>query len=71
MSTVFADIAAVEMRVVAELFPWDAGYDVQAIALELDDTYRLVGNGEWAFKRIPEHELADVIRTYDHSLTEA
>lgn len=67
----FADIAAVEARVVQELAPWDAGYDVRAIARELEDTYHLVGRSEWAFGRIPETELADVIRTYDHTLTEA
>ncbi len=68
----FADIAALEASVVAELSPWDGGYDIEAIAQELEDTYRLVGrNANLRFSQIPEDELAEVVRSHDYSLTEA
>lgn len=67
----FATLAALEACVVTELSPWDGGYDVEAIAQELEDTYHLVGKSGWAFTRIPESELAEIIHSHDYSLTEA
>lgn len=68
----FTTLAALEARVVAELSPWDGGYDVEAIARELEDTYRLVGrDADLRFSQIPEDELAEVVRSHDYSLTEA
>jgi hypothetical protein len=64
----FTTLAELEARVVQELSPWDGGYDVEAIARELEDTYHLVGGRP--FESIPAAELADVVHTYDLTLTE-
>lgn len=59
-------ISGIEILVQRELAPWDAGYDIEAIARELEDTYHLTGaDPDMRFGQIPEDELWDVIRTYN------
>jgi hypothetical protein len=53
--------------VVSELAPWDCDYDIEAIVLELDDSYH-VTTGEIRFEDIPDAEFTDVCHTYDRNL---
>lgn len=60
-------IDRITAEVLADLRPWDATYDVEAIVADLRDSYPAVADGA-SIETIPETERWETYRVYDHAV---